>query len=223
MFLEKMSSFFAGAMVFILALGAFSQPAWAVEVPAFPSCANPQGIVKVHYDNGTHGIVGDMKLYQGKDTVYQITADTLTQCFCSTDEMGIQTNWWKLANLSEEDINTLRLDGWVLIPDGSVWGLDAGPYLAKNISSSCKTSSNSSGSSSNGNNSSGSTSDGTGNALGASTARIGSVLGFAVTGNMLLILLSSALGVYLLLLWLVLRKRAQEENVVAPKKKKKTG
>ncbi len=109
-----------------------------VSTPTFPICTNPQGVIKVSYSEGVHGIPGDSKTYTGEDTVYTLTNDTLTQCFCSDDdEKGIQTNWWRASSLSSEEIDYLRNLGWVYIPNGANWGLSESPYMAKNTIYSC--------------------------------------------------------------------------------------
>lgn len=151
-------------------------PAFAVTKPSFPACANPQGTTKVSYADGTHGIVGSTATYTGKDAVYTLSDDTVTQCFCSADGVGIQTNWWKASSLTEEEINILKSEGWFYIPAGNLWGLDQAPYVAQNISYSCLPGSSSSSSSSSNNSSSQDNGTGGGDPE-------GSVLGLAATGN----------------------------------------
>ena len=75
-------------------------PVFAISTPSFPSCANPQGVVRASYSEGVHGIVGSSATYTGSDAVYTLSDDTVTQCFCSVDGAGIQTNWWKASSLS---------------------------------------------------------------------------------------------------------------------------
>lgn len=110
---------------------------FAIDAPSFPLCANPSGQVIVHYDTGTHGIVGSNGTYTGSDTVYNVGEVQVTQCFCSTDGSGIQTNWWNASSLSEEQISVLTTQGWVYVPTGNLWGLSESPYLAKNLTYSC--------------------------------------------------------------------------------------
>lgn len=129
------------AIVLSLLAYSFSMLAHAsirVTTPTFPSCTNPQGVVKVSYSEGIHGIPGDSRTYTGRDTVYTLTEDTLTQCFCSEDDEGIQTNWWKISSLSFDEIDYLKNLGWIYIPNGSDWGLKNAPYMAKNSTYSCK-------------------------------------------------------------------------------------
>lgn len=124
-------------------LSVLPSPAYAVTTPSFPSCVNPQGSLKVQYDNGTHGIVGRTATFTGSDKVYQLSGnDQLMQCFCPENGNGIQTNWWKVANLSESDIKMLTNDGWTYVADGSAWGLDNAPYVAKNSDYNCKPANN---------------------------------------------------------------------------------
>ena len=165
---------------------------FAVSTPSFPACANPQGSLKVSYSEGVHGIVGSGATYTGKDTVYTLSDSTTTQCFCGADGNGIQTNWWKASSLTEAEINILKADGWHYVPTGSLWGLAVDPYLAKNISYSCNSSSSSSGS-----------------VQGSSTTQDldtgtggGEVLGLAATGDSALVYGSFLLGTLLLIVGL---------------------
>ncbi|MBI2029368.1 hypothetical protein HYT02_03060 [Candidatus Gottesmanbacteria bacterium] len=106
-------------------------------MPKFPVCSNPQGELKVEYPSGTHGIPGDSNAYTGTDKVYNLSADRLIQCFCPENGNGIQTNWLRINEISDDDLNYYKNLGWIYIPDGSVWGLENGPYLAYNTSYSC--------------------------------------------------------------------------------------
>jgi hypothetical protein len=163
-----------------------ASPVLAVTIPTFPSCANPQGNVKVSYSEGTHGIVGSGATYTGKDTVYTLSDDTVTQCFCGADGNGIQTNWWKASSLSEIDINILKSEGWIYVPAGNLWGLAAAPYVAKNSTYSCLPGSV---------NGVSSESNGTGGAYDE-----GDVLGLAATGDSALVYGSFLLGLTLLVI-----------------------
>lgn len=126
--------------LFILSLLVIVRPiasVYAVNAPNFPLCANPSGQVIVHYDNGTHGIAGSSGTYTGSDTVYNVGETQVTQCFCSTDGSGIQTNWWNASSLSEEQVAILKSQGWIYVPNGNLWGLSSDPYVAKNSTYSC--------------------------------------------------------------------------------------
>jgi hypothetical protein len=133
----KLFSIFISIVVF---LSAIAGSANAATTPTFPVCANPGGTVKSSYDSGVHGVPGDSNTYTGKDTVYIISENTLVQCLCPLNGNGIQTNWWKVSGLSQEEINVLVNEGWISVPNGSAWGLDNAPYLAKNSSYSCSSS-----------------------------------------------------------------------------------
>lgn len=139
----------------------------AQTVPSFSSCVNPQGSLKVSYDSGTHGVPGDANTYSGSDSVYTLSDNTLVQCLCTDNGQGVQTNWWKVSSLTTDEIAVLISQGWVLVPDGSAWGLDQTPYLTQNTSFACF--------------------PGTGapEVLGATTT---DVLGLATTGNAAFIL-----------------------------------
>ena len=212
----------AGRMFLVLLLYfSFPLSVLAVTPPTFPLCARPQGVIKSDYHEGTHGIAGDTNSYSGHDTVYSLTPDTLTQCFCSVNGAGIQTNWWNVSSLTEDEVNTLKSQGWNYIPNGALWGLEESAYLAQNANYAClpQTQNNSTSGNSSANNSSTNgtnNSNSSGQVLGTTTAASGltlgtnsspdDVLGLAATGNISLIyalalmgITSLLLGVYLLI------------------------
>lgn len=117
-----------------------------ITIPSFSGCPNPGGQLKASYPTGNHGIPG-IGEFPGSDSVYTLSDTTLVQCFCSPENAGTQTNWWKVASLSHEQVSDLRSQGWIFIPTGADWGLEDLPYLAKNISFSCSGNSNGGGSS----------------------------------------------------------------------------
>ena len=156
----------------------------AFTIPEFPSCEYPEGTLKVHYDDGIHGIPGDTREHRGIDDVYRITESTLLQCFCPPDGIGIETNWWKFTGLTQENIETLKWLGWTYIPNGTLWGLDNTPYLAISRKYICG-------------------GIGGGDVLGIST---GPEFDFASTGNTSSIYALSSLGSILLAAGLFLRK-----------------
>ncbi len=162
--------------------------AQAVTAPNFPSCVNPSGSLIVNYSSGNHAIPGSSTSYSGTDKVYNLGDGNFLQCLCTVNSTGIQTGWWKVGSLTEEQLNELRADNWFLIPDGSLWGLDKNTYMAKNWSYSC----NSSGSSD-------------GQVQGTST-RFGQVLGLATTGTLPVIVSYLGLGIVLLLASRLLKK-----------------
>lgn len=164
-------------------LSAFTQGANAATIPTFPACANPEGTVKANYNSGVHGVAGDGTTYSGKDTVYTLGENTLTQCLCPASGNGIQTNWWKAGSLTQDEINVLISQGWILIPDGAAWGLDSGPFLAKNSSYTCS---------------------GVGGISATNeSSSIDKILSLASTGNIRFILLTLVSGAALLFLGLV--------------------
>lgn len=156
----------------------FVPRAHATQAPAFPSCVNPQGTLIANYPQGIHGIVGTSQQYQGSDKVYKINENQVLQCFCAVDGNGIQTNWLKATQFSENDIASFTAAGWIYIPSGSSWGLDEDPYLAKNSSFSCIAQVGGTSSSSDS-----SSSSGTGGGSNDSTSIKDIVLGLAFTGN----------------------------------------
>lgn len=175
-------------------------PVNAATIPSFPSCTNPQGAQKVKYETGTHGIVGNTSEFKGSDTVYQLTSETVTQCFCDEFGEGIQTNWWNAASLSTKEITIYKNQGWIFIPDGSLWGLDKAPYIALNSSYSCK---NNTG----------------GQALGTSSSVTDMVLGLANSGNLRIMYGFLGLGLITLLSGLFLADYSKPTSIKSSKKR----
>lgn len=158
----------------------------AQTVPSFPSCSNPQGSVKVSYSEGNHGVVGNGSTLTGSDTVYTLSGDTHTQCFCADNGDGTQTNWWHAASLTETEIQILKNQGWIVVPNGALWGLAEGQWLALNSSYSCRS----------------------GQVLSASTQIGGDVLGLATTGNIVTIYALAGFGITSLFLSFLLKKNS---------------
>lgn len=178
---SKKFSLFVFAFLSLLFLSA--KPSLAIsssDAPNFPVCSSPQGSLIVSYDSGVHGIVGNQGQFNGSDKVYQVSENAVTQCFCATNGEGIQTNWWKVSSLSQDQIDQLTKEGWNYIPNGSAWGLQDSAYFAKNSSFSCQGNGGGSGSSN------GSSNTGTGGTS--------QVLGLATTGNLYEIALGLSLG-----------------------------
>lgn len=173
---------------------ASSVSASAFEIPNFTMCANPQGEVIASYNSGTHGVPGDQTTYSGFDTVYSVSENANTQCLCTDQGQGIQTNWLNASGASDEEIDVLTSQGWILIPDGSAWGLNQGPYLAQNSSYTCVGSLGVSAT----NTQIGEIGGPTGEA-----STIDSILNLASTGNIRFILLTLVLGTGLVVLGFV--------------------
>jgi hypothetical protein len=214
----------------ILVLFIGSTKALAVDAPDFPTCLNPQGAIIVNYADGTHGIVGSTMQYSGSDTVYQLDAERLQQCFCSTDGTGIQTNWWKTSSLDLEQIQILENAGWIYIPNGSLWGLQEGPYMTLNSGYSCLGGSNNNNGGSTGGSDgrsdgrsdglgcgshdcSGNSNSSQGQVLGASTSILNpkkGVLGLASTGGLYLPFILAAVGLTTIVLGLILNRKSSQ-------------
>lgn len=163
-----------------------ASPVFAVEnstPPAFPSCLNPQGTLRVSYDSGIHGVPGQSMTLAGSDRVYNITEDQNLQCFCATSGEGVSTSWWKTGQVSESDIEYLKSLGWVFVPDGSIWGLDPEIYFAKNNNYSCATGIGGGGDGGSNNNNSSNNQSSNSSGTGGTTLR-GQVLGLATTGTL---------------------------------------
>ncbi|MBI4067573.1 hypothetical protein HY407_04265 [Candidatus Gottesmanbacteria bacterium] len=179
----------------------FISPVYAIDPPIFPSCANPPGDVRVSNSSGNHGILGLGSL-SGSDTVYNLEDGNILQCFCAENGSGIQTNFWKISSLSQEEIDQLKSLGWTFIPSGSIWGLSNEPYMAINSNYSCRgttttttTTTTNPGS--------------TGSVLGTSAAA-GDVLGLAATGDSILLYGFAILGFSSLSLGLYLKKQENQ-------------
>lgn len=181
----------------LLLIGSITPKAYAQTVPSFPSCSNPQGSVRVSYSEGTHGIVGNGGTFAGSDTVYTLSDDTAMQCFCADNGDGTQTNWWHAASLTPEEIQILKNHGWISVPNGELWGLAAGEWLAFNSSYSCQGGSTNS-----------SSSDSSGQILAASTGTGGDVLGLATTGNIVSIYALAGFGLTSLAVSFLLKKHS---------------
>lgn len=173
-----------------------AKTAYAISKPNFPSCLNPNADLIVSYSSGIHGVPGQTASYNGEDKVYKLSDGNVLQCLCTVNGDGVHTNWWKVSSLTDDELNSLKAEGWILIPDGSLWGLEKTTYMAQNIFYSCNGSSNggsgsSSSSSSSSNNSSGQ--------VQGITTRFGQVLGLATTGTLPVIVGYLTLGAILLL------------------------
>lgn len=111
----------------------FSSPYRSMDPAFFPRCPRPRGEVKAFYSEGTHAIAGKDETVEGADIVFDQGNNNAVQCYCPVHGMnGIQTNWLHAANVSSQWKEHAVHDGWMKIPDGTSWGLSAGPYFAKN-------------------------------------------------------------------------------------------
>src|SRR5258705_13367062 len=98
--------------VFVLSFVALLQQlvatqVYALTIPQFPSCVNPQGTVLASYDSGAHGVIGNANSFNGSDKVFTISDTTVMQCLCPENGDGIQTNWVKASSFSDDDIKIL--------------------------------------------------------------------------------------------------------------------
>jgi hypothetical protein len=143
-------SFFKGVILFlaILSIGFFfstnsySVSANNVTPPQFSSCEVKTGSGDwVHSDLGFHHIPGQEETIEGSDDVYFLEGGNFLQCLCPVSSIqGTQTNWWKVGDLSQDQINNMISQGWFL-ENGGDWNLLHEPYLAKNQSFTCKSNS----------------------------------------------------------------------------------
>lgn len=182
------SNFFA---YLLIGLGFLVVPITSVNaqsIPSFPSCPNPGGELIAKYDSGIHGVPGDATTYTGKDSVFKLNDAQVVQCLCPSTGSGVQTVWWKNPGLSADEVAIVLKQGWIRIANGSLWGLDAAEYFAKNSNFICNesgTGGSTNGSSDSKSSSTSSSSNGSGSILGVST--------LAGTGNAMTII-----GVFLL-------------------------
>ncbi len=186
-----------------------AKPSYAVSTDATSAtCLAPAGNSLADYPDGTHGIVGGTSK-EGHDSVYSLGNGNALQCLCATDGSGTQTNWMSIGELNEDQIKVYQNQGWIYVPDGSVWGLSQGSYLAKNTSYSCGGGSSTT-QNSGGDGKSDGKSDGRsdGRSDGASTvqAATGNAAALASTGNIAFILSILGLGIFMTILGIWLRK-----------------
>ena len=192
-YFDRMKNILSALLALFLLTFVFAGAAGAQTPPEFPACSNPQGTLNKNYTSGIHGVVGDPNTYSGADGVYGVDAVRTLQCFCSDAGGGIQTNWWRVGSLTQDEIDTLVKLGWNYVPDGSVWGLNPEAYMAKNSPYACGGSSSS---------------ETPGAVLAASTSTSGSVLGLASTGEALTFYGLIILGFASILLGKLLQKRS---------------
>lgn len=124
-------------VIILFAITVGVSKSFALTSPDFPACTSPSGTLRVEYNEGTHGVVGNSSEFKGKDTVYTINESQTLQCLCTSDGQGIQTNWWKIPSLTGSEIQVLKNSGWYYVPNGALWGLDDVPYMAKNNNYTC--------------------------------------------------------------------------------------
>ena len=114
-----------------------ASPVSAYTVPSFPSCTSPSGTLIASYSSGPHWIPVESGMREGSDAVYSLTDNTNLQCYCDLAGNGIQSDWWKISELTQGEIDTLVGQGWIYVGNGADFGLSAAPYLARNSSFAC--------------------------------------------------------------------------------------
>jgi cell division septation protein DedD len=119
----------AGTMLF---LGSASH---AYANSSFGSCLNPQAGASQVNVGPNHGVIG-IGAFDGTDTIYNVNGNVL-QCLCTSNGQGYQTDWLKASGMSQGQIESYKAQGWMYTPYGEDWGLDKGPYLAKNTEYNC--------------------------------------------------------------------------------------
>jgi len=102
-----------------------------VNPPSFPKCVDQSANGDwAHYDTGWHQIVGN-GLVEGVDDVYSLDGGSYLQCLCEFNDDGTETIWWRVDELSQEDINYFIANGYYYL-NGEQWNLGDYMYLAKN-------------------------------------------------------------------------------------------
>jgi len=213
----KQPGIFFIVSLFAISRFLFVNSAYGYVQPSFSTCLNPQTQIQVSHPDGTHGVPGDTKTYTGSDIVYAesnvLSSSSVMQCLCQTGGGGIQTNWWKASDLSDDEIKVLQTQGWIYIPDGSAWGLDSAVYLAQNTGFSCGSSNQNNTNNSGGSNSSGSSNPsdpGSSSNSGQSSvtqAVLGAFTQLADTGNMVLLYSLLIIGIIASGLGIIIRKK----------------
>lgn len=198
-------------ILFVLSLAFLaSAPSVFAQEASFTSCLTPTGSVMANYTDGDHGIVG-IGSKTGHDTVYSSPLGAM-QCFCGLDGGGIQTNWMKASNLSEDQIKIYQNQGWMYVPSGASWGLSYDPYLAQNINYSCNSTVNNGGGSTHGDGLTDGRTDGrTDGKSDGHTSIVQAATGtsLASTGNILFILEIFGVGVFMMILGLIMRNSSK--------------
>lgn len=110
-------------------------PVYANPVPEFGSCVNPQWSKTQENTGSAHGVIG-VGTFSGVDSIYRSGANAM-QCLCADNGSGYQTNWLKVSGYGSDQIQSLKAQGWMYVPEGKDWGLEKGAYLAKNVEYAC--------------------------------------------------------------------------------------
>ncbi len=123
------------ALIFI----SIAFPVSASTTPDFGSCLNPQWpqTQQNYNSNSENGVVG-VGSFAGTDSIYSSNGNVL-QCLCTGQGAGYQTNWLNVSGYSNEQIDELRVQGWMYVPNGASWGLANAPYMALNSTYACTT------------------------------------------------------------------------------------
>lgn len=111
-------------------LATVAQPAFAWQKPDFGTCLNPQVGASQVNTGSDHGVVGYSGAFSGTDSIYSLSDGNVMQCLCADNGAGYQTNWWKVAGMSDQEVRVHENEGWTYFADAGSWGLD-GAYLAK--------------------------------------------------------------------------------------------
>ena len=136
--IKKIASIIATAGLLVSLSLLVGNVAAQVSPPDFPACSEQDGPGdRAHYETGFHQIPGS-GLLEGSDDVYTLENSNFLQCYCPTEgDDGIQTNWWRVGGLTQEEIDKFVQEGWIFENSGLVWNLLDERYLARNSESSC--------------------------------------------------------------------------------------
>jgi hypothetical protein len=127
------------SICFFLSAKSYSVSANITTQPQFPSCEiKTEAGDWVHSNLGFHHIPGQEATIEGSDDVYFLEGGNFLQCLCPVSStQGTQTNWWRVGDLSQDQINDMTSQGWFL-EDGGGWNLLHEAYLAKNQGFTCQ-------------------------------------------------------------------------------------
>ena len=135
---KKIASIIVTAVLLVSLVLLVGNVAAQVSPPDFPACSQQDGPGdRAHYESGLHQIPGG-GLLEGSDDVYTLGSGNYLQCYCPTEgDEGNQTDWWRIEELSQEEIDQFLAQGWLFEENGLQWNLEDASYLARNSESSC--------------------------------------------------------------------------------------
>ena len=149
--MNRLKALFAVAALMVVSASFIATPAQAGEYDndmyrgLMQKCGDIHGTLVAKYPSGWHWIVSFSPNQWGADKVKNVGYDNYIQCFCPRKlegfeplfRHGVQTNWLKASNVSNETQQKLLSQDWLWVNNGADFGLAPEPYLAKNIKWDC--------------------------------------------------------------------------------------